>query len=1323
MATNKNVSNRLSLKVALVFDKASAQKEAVALQKDFDKQYEKSIRKQEALNNKINKSQKNINKELKNSGSLMQRFGAIAKAESLKFAKFFIVTQFFLALRVQIKRTIELLFQLDTAFTNFSIVSKATATDIVQVNEQLNNMTLGLGRLKAEVIDTVTEFNRAGFSIEESMTLAENAIKGANVGATDLANITTFLIAGLKAFNLEAEDSSRILDVLFRVANTTAINLEGIGEAFLRSANTLQTAGATLEQSASLIAAANESIQDPAKVGTALKTIASRLRGVDDAGQPIPKLAESFKAVGVSIQEADGSFRNVYDIFKDLAEILPTLDELTKESLLEKLAGKRQKNIIIGLLNNFDTAEQALTDALNSAGEVAQANEKYLESLQGRANQLKEAWNQLLESIGNSDVIKFLITLLKNVIEQITIIIRETPNLIKLIGGVAIAMAGLGLASPILGGIIIALSTIGVIADFTKSKFDKLSESIGKIKAEISELDGRIGDIRAIKNRTLAQEEQLKVLERQRDVLKEKLALEEKELMNARNAEIEKSIKAVNQALSDNITLRQMLKAEGSSLIFDEEDLKSNLNTLKKQESALVSYQLELLKSFDVLEQSSQEYKNNKEQLKLVEQALASIREEYRTGYGIELASANDALETNTGLLETQRDLYLEVNNLTSTASENYKLASDALIELSENGSLADDTLNALIEAFGTSVLKSVASADSFQAYVDIIKAGSKEEIEALKAVAVANIETAKAEILSLQTRAKANAQYSNVFLKDKFEAQNKLIEDSENYIAILDNELAQIDSTDKARKKSLSTSKKEYEAVSELQNSLNEVNFELSVQEKLLARTTDAEERIAINERMLELYEEQRNLLLQQQAELEEEGKSLKKGTEAYDRYKEKAREVSLAIEDSTNKIYTITGAVKDLEREVRESKLDMLRKKLDGIFTQSSENLIKSARMEADSIRDKISRLEEEYNARRKNLQISREDLDHQKKIADFNKEITAKELEMEMLKLDNSLESQRRRAEIAEELADLEADKRDEVDDYSRTLEDRRIEQEYENKKKALENQLELQEDFLDGLETATEMALAEIEKDTDIGLLNLEVLFETFSENVGKALSENIGGEFDKLDASAQAYIALLEQITGVDISSGLPDFGGDPSSGAGDDSLREETIRKMKANGAKWASADEATRISLNKANQDLASKLGYHFHPRTGFYIPKEYDVNKTSDEDARRLKLYDNGGRLGKGEMAYNKEQNEEWVLTDGNLMNLFEHGMTKIFSMSSMKDSFKDLLGDGTKIENLINIENMNNTVGSDVDVERMGENMARGSKNKLSSMGYKF
>jgi len=61
--------------------------------------------------------------------------------------------------------------------------------------------------------------------------------------------------------------------------NNFAISSEGIGEALQRSAAALAQANNDLDKSIALVVAANDVVQNPETVGTALRTVALRIRG------------------------------------------------------------------------------------------------------------------------------------------------------------------------------------------------------------------------------------------------------------------------------------------------------------------------------------------------------------------------------------------------------------------------------------------------------------------------------------------------------------------------------------------------------------------------------------------------------------------------------------------------------------------------------------------------------------------------------------------------------------------------------------------------------------------------------------------------------------------------------------------------------------------------------------------------------------------------------------------------------------------------------------------------------------------------------------
>ena len=99
---------------------------------------------------------------------------------------------------------------------------------------------------------------------------------------------------------------------------------------------------------------------------------------------------------------------------------------------------KRNANGIAAVLKNFDQVEKSLVSATNAAGTASAENEKYLQSLEGRINSTKAAWQALSNSFLSSDFLKGLIdggqTLL-NIVNAISKTIFGFPALLAVIAG------------------------------------------------------------------------------------------------------------------------------------------------------------------------------------------------------------------------------------------------------------------------------------------------------------------------------------------------------------------------------------------------------------------------------------------------------------------------------------------------------------------------------------------------------------------------------------------------------------------------------------------------------------------------------------------------------------------------------------------------------------------------------------------------------------------------------------------------------------------------------------------------------------------------
>ncbi|KAA9007394.1 phage tail tape measure protein [Paenibacillus spiritus] len=365
----------------------------------------------------------------------------------------------FYGLRGAIESGVQYVIELDGAMTDLRKVTDETGdtyTDFIGSAEKVAN---SIGGLTINVIKSTTEWARLGYTLSQAKTLAQQTLVYQNVGDIDSAEeASTQLIASIKGFGIQVDAQGKniqhVVDVYNEVGNKFAISTEGIGEAVQRSASSLSAAGNTLEESVAMITAANSVVQDPAKVGNALKTVSMRIRGVSEDGEDLsallPTLEKKFANIGLTLKKDDNTFKNTYEIFSDLSKVWSSLNDIQQADILELVAGKQQGNIVSSMLSNWKDAQDSLQTALNSTGSAARENEKYLNSIQGKINLLKNALDGFWTKSINSSLVKAVIGFLTNMIEKM-------DNL----GNVVILLTGLFLTfkAKAISGLITSLGT------------------------------------------------------------------------------------------------------------------------------------------------------------------------------------------------------------------------------------------------------------------------------------------------------------------------------------------------------------------------------------------------------------------------------------------------------------------------------------------------------------------------------------------------------------------------------------------------------------------------------------------------------------------------------------------------------------------------------------------------------------------------------------------------------------------------------------------------------------------------------------------------
>ena len=153
---------------------------------------------------------------------------------------------------------------------------------------------------------------------------------------------------------------------------------------------------------------------------------------------------ESNAYKGIDVLDANGNLRDAYDILLDIGKIYKEIQEEDQkagtnraQALIEYISGKNRSNIAASILSNPEMLEGVYEAADNADGSAEEELSKYLDSIEGKTQQLTNQWQELAATLGNTDMIKGVLTVATDFLSVIT-------ELIKNVGGLSAALGVLG---------------------------------------------------------------------------------------------------------------------------------------------------------------------------------------------------------------------------------------------------------------------------------------------------------------------------------------------------------------------------------------------------------------------------------------------------------------------------------------------------------------------------------------------------------------------------------------------------------------------------------------------------------------------------------------------------------------------------------------------------------------------------------------------------------------------------------------------------------------------------------------------------------------
>lgn len=166
--------------------------------------------------NDISDSAKSANKHIQGIGDIASKFG-----------RWQVIGDIIHGAKDAIQDMVQQVFDLDESLTELDKVTDLSSSGLQQLADDAFEVGEKIGATGKDVIDATTIFAQAGYDAKEALDLGEQAIMLQNVseaGATAAGSAET-LIAAMKAFNLDASESSHIVDALNEVSNKYAVSV------------------------------------------------------------------------------------------------------------------------------------------------------------------------------------------------------------------------------------------------------------------------------------------------------------------------------------------------------------------------------------------------------------------------------------------------------------------------------------------------------------------------------------------------------------------------------------------------------------------------------------------------------------------------------------------------------------------------------------------------------------------------------------------------------------------------------------------------------------------------------------------------------------------------------------------------------------------------------------------------------------------------------------------------------------------------------------------------------------------------------------------
>lgn len=330
--------------------------------------------------------------------------------------------------------------ELDRSLTEQAMVTGKTRKQTYDLLSSYQELAAQTGATTREVANLATQFMRQGKTTQDALTLTKAAMDAAKVAGISASDSVNYLTTALNGFQLSAQDALLVSDKFASIAANAATSYDEIATALSKVASQANLAGMSIDYTTALLAKGLETTREaPETMGTALKTIIARMREIGDYGETlggdtdVNNVESQLAYVGIALRDANGELRSTEVVLDELGKKWTELNSNQQAAVAKALAGTRQQSRLIAMMTDYERVVELQQISERSAGATLAQMETYLEGMDAALNRVSVAWEKIVTSLTDNQVIINMINGAANLLDWIGSLLENEVATIGLI--------------------------------------------------------------------------------------------------------------------------------------------------------------------------------------------------------------------------------------------------------------------------------------------------------------------------------------------------------------------------------------------------------------------------------------------------------------------------------------------------------------------------------------------------------------------------------------------------------------------------------------------------------------------------------------------------------------------------------------------------------------------------------------------------------------------------------------------------------------------------------------------------------------------------